>query len=245
MQEQISITGGCKRLFVGWVNKSVQYMNGDSAPMVWRSYMKDLVIVGNGGFAREVEWLVDRINHISPTWNFLGNIDSNKSNQRVIGDDEYILNYKRELYVVIGIGSSSVRRRIYNMYKQNQNIRFANLIDPNVILSDRVMMGDGNIICAGSILTVDIKIGDCNIINLDCTVGHDVIMGDFITINPSVNISGGTIIGSGCNIGTGASIIQNLKIGHDTIVGAGALVNKDLPENCTAVGVPARVIKVH
>ena len=44
-------------------------------------------------------------------------------------------------------------------------------------------------------------------------------------------------------VGTGAKIINQLSIGENTIVGAGAVVVKSLPANCTAVGVPANVIK--
>ncbi|HHU03083.1 MAG TPA: hypothetical protein GXZ91_08160 [Christensenellaceae bacterium] len=45
-------------------------------------------------------------------------------------------------------------------------------------------------------------------------------------------------------INNGSQIIQGLTIGENTIVGAGAVVVRDLPANCTAVGVPAQVIKV-
>lgn len=206
--------------------------------------MKKLVIVGNGGFAKEVEWLVERINAVTPTWNFMGFIDNDSNNPKVIGDDKYVLSYEEELYVSIAIGTSAIRRKIYSSYKENPNIIFPNLIDPSVLISDRVSFGEGNIICAGSILTVDITIGNCNIINLDCTIGHDAILRNFVTINPSVNVSGNATIGSGSNIGTGTQIIQGLSIGDNSIVGAGAVVNTDLPANCTAVGIPAKVIKI-
>ena len=205
--------------------------------------MKDLVIVGNGGFAKEVKWLVDRINAKNPTWNFLGFIDTDINNSNVIGDDNYVMNYHKELYVAIAIGTSIIRERIYNKYKANSNIKFANLIDPNVIMSDRISFGEGNIVCAGTIITVDIAIGNCNIINLDCTIAHDDVIENFVTVNPSVNVSGNVKLSSCCNIGTGTKIIQGLVIGDRSIVGAGAVVNRDIPENCTAVGVPAKVIK--
>lgn len=204
--------------------------------------MKDLVIVGVGGFAKEVAWLVERINTKQSVWNFIGFIDNDVNQPNVIGNDDYVLQSGKELYVAIAIGFSEIRERLYNKYKENPNVKFANLIDPSVILSNRVMLGEGNIVCAGAIITVDVSIGNCNIINLDCTVGHDAIIEDCVTINPSVNVSGHTRICSGCNIGTGTQIIQGLTIGKDTIVGAGAVVNKNLPEYSKAVGVPARVI---
>ena len=206
--------------------------------------MKKLVIVGNGGFAREVEWLVERINAVSPTWDFLGFIDNNQDDPKTIGNDEYAVAYESELYVAIAIGTSGIREKIYNNYKRNPNLKFPNLIDPSVMISDRVVFGEGNIICAGTIITVDIRIGNCNIINLDCTVGHDAIIEDFVTVNPSVNISGNVHLNLGSNIGTGTQIIQGISVGANSVVGAGAVVNRDLPANCTAVGIPAKVIKI-
>ena len=205
--------------------------------------MKNLVIVGDGGFAREVEWLVARINQVNSTWNLLGFIDKDENKPKVIGNDDYIVNNKNELYVSIAIGDPKIRRKLYNIYKSNSRIKFANLIDPSVLLSEQIKLGEGNIICAGTILTVDISIGCCNLINLDCTVGHDVMIHDFVTVNPSVNVSGNVVLASGSFIGTGTQIIQGITIGNNTVVGAGAVVNHDLPSDCTAVGVPARVIK--
>lgn len=206
--------------------------------------MKKLVIVGSGGFARETEWLVERINHHVPTWDFLGFIDNDNNSNRVIGDDQFIIEYKSELFVAIAIGTSKIRQKLFEIYKKNPNIQFPNLIDPSVMYSERIRWGVGNIICAGTIITVDVKIGSCNIINLDCTVGHDCIIENFVTINPSVNLSGNSVVKSLSNIGTGSQVLQGTEIGCDSVIGAGAVVNKDLPDHCTAVGVPAKVIKI-
>ena len=46
-------------------------------------------------------------------------------------------------------------------------------------------------------------------------------------------------------IGGGASVIQGVRIGKGVIIGAGAAVIDNIPDNVTAVGVPARVIKHH
>lgn len=206
--------------------------------------MKNIVIVGKGGFAHEVEWLIERINQKRPTWNFKGFIDKDTSKDEVFGNDEFLLNFENEIYVAIGIGSSDIREKIYNLYKQNSNLKFPNLIDPSVLHSDKVQFGEGNIVCAGTILTVNINIGNCNIFNLNCTVGHDTIIDDFVTVNPNVNISGNVHISRGCNIGTGTQIIQGMYIGEKTVIGAGAVVNKELPGNCVAVGIPVKVIKM-
>ena len=50
-------------------------------------------------------------------------------------------------------------------------------------------------------------------------------------------------IGNHVWIGQGATILKGVTIGNNSIIAAGAIVTKDIPANCIAAGVPARVIK--
>lgn len=210
--------------------------------------MKDLLIIGSSGFGREVAWLVERINKVSPTWNIVGFLDDDKLVQgtkingyEVVGSVDDAIKFKNA-YLICAIGASKIRKSIINRVS---NCRFATLIDPSVELSDFVEIGEGSIICAHSILTVNIKVGKHVIINLDCTVGHNATLDDFVTVYPSVNISGDSHYGECVELGTGSQVIQGKTIGKGTIVGAGSVVVKDLPEKCTAVGIPAKPIKFH
>lgn len=212
--------------------------------------MKDLLIIGASGFGREVAWLVERINEVSPTWNLIGFIDDNEdihgqmvNGYKVVGTHRCVVDYPNAYYVC-AVGSSRIRKMIINNVKSLlPNIKFATLIDPSVEMSKLVNIGEGTIICAHTIVTVNIEIGNHVIINLDCTVGHDAILKDFVTLYPSVNVSGITNVAECVELGTGCQIIQGKTIGAHTIVGAGAVVVKDLPEKCTAVGSPAKPIK--
>lgn len=205
--------------------------------------LNNIVIVGYGGFAKEVRWLLDRINAIEPVWNFLGFIDRDNEGESVIGNDDLLRNYGQELHVAIAIGNPIKRKQIYEKIKSNKNLIFPNLIDPSVTISDKVSMGEGNIVCAGCIFTVDIKIGSFNIFNLNCTIGHDAIIDSYVIIEPNCNISGNCHVKSEMDIGTGTQVIQGLTIGSKTIVGAGTVIISDIEGSCTVVGVPARVVK--
>ena len=156
---------------------------------------------------------------------------------------EYLQRKKQPVHVVCAIGNAEARRTVVRKLSENENIHFPNLIDPSVQMSERIRMGKGNILCAGTILTADIVLKDFVILNLDCTVGHDVRLESYITVYPSVNISGNVTMGEGCELGTGSQIIQGKTLGERTIVGAGAVVIEDLPGRCTVVGVPAAVVK--
>lgn len=211
--------------------------------------MKDIVIIGSGGFGREVAWLIDEINKVENTWNLLGFVDDNDSvhntevnGVKVLGGTEWLVDKK--VNVVCAIGDPIVKKKVLSKLQETENT-YPVLIDPLVRCSSTVKFGEGSIICAENTLTTNIKIGKHVIINLDCTIGHDATIGDYSTILPSVNVSGETLIGECVSMGTSSSIIQGVSIGENTVVGAGAVVVKDLPANCTAVGAPAKAIKFH
>ena len=208
--------------------------------------MKDIVIIGAGGFGREVKWLIDEINEVSKQWNFLGFIDDNmergtKINDSIVIGDLKWLN-KQSVNVICAIADPIVKKRVLDQLTESNNI-YPILIHPDVRMSRFVDIGEGSIICSGCILTVNIKVGKHVIINLDSTIGHDAFIGDYSTILPSVNISGYVNIEEMVSVGTGAKIIQELRVGRNTIIGAGAIVTKDIPQNVVAVGMPAKPIK--
>lgn len=212
--------------------------------------MRKLYIVGAGGFGREVAWLVDRINGTGPVWDLQGFLDDDQKKHGepegrhpVVGGIELLGRLPEEAWVVCAVGSAGTRKRIVQRVRQCGGVRFATLVDPSVPISPSVTVGEGSIICAGTILTVDITVGRHAIINLDCTVGHDARIGDYSTLYPGVHVSGCVTVGEEAELGTGSQIIQGKKIGRGTILGAGAVVVSDLPERCTAVGVPARPVK--
>lgn len=210
--------------------------------------MKNLYIIGAGGFGREVAWLVERINSVKPTWNLKGFIDDNETlwgsfdgGYPVFGGCKYIASLEN-VYAVCAVGSAKVRKQIIDKLKDT-SVKFATLVDPSVLLSNRVKIGEGSIVCAGTIITVDVSIGDHVIVNLDCTIGHDAVIDDFVTIYPSVNVSGNVLIGECSELGTGMQIIQGKKVVSNTIIGAGAIVVKDCNESGTYVGSPAKKVK--
>lgn len=213
-----------------------------------QSGIQKIVIVGAGGFGREIVWLIERINAVSPSWEIVGFVDDDPNittvgAHEVLGSVDWLSKRDGEpLAVAVAIGSSTVRRGVCRRLLRNGSLSFPNLIDPTVILSDSVRMGRGSIICASTILTVDIELGDFCIINLDCTVGHDARIDDYVTLYPSVNVSGATRLSECVEMGTGSQTIQMLSVGEETVVGAGAVVIKNLPARCTAVGVPARPV---
>lgn len=208
--------------------------------------MNNIIIVGASGFGREVAWLIEN----SDNWNVKGFVDDNKDLENksvndypVLGTIDFLLNANEKTNVVVAIGNPQIRKKIVERLQSNKNISFPNIVDKDVIIDRTITLGFGNIICKGNILTTNIEIGNFNHINLSCTIGHDVQFHDYITVYPGVNISGNVIMNDCVEVGTGSQIIQGKKIVEDTVIGAGSVVVKDIVENGTYIGVPAKRMK--
>ncbi|MDU6534879.1 MAG: transferase, partial [Intestinibacter bartlettii] len=112
--------------------------------------MKDLIIIGVGGVGREATLIAEEINEQSQEWNILGFVDDNEDVQNkyingypVLGKSHYLQNYKEEVYVFCGISNYKVKKKIISKLKENQNIKFANLIHPSVKLNKHIKIGEG------------------------------------------------------------------------------------------------------
>ena len=212
--------------------------------------MKDIVVIGAGGFAREVIWLIEEINKQKLTWNILGYIDEDikKHNillngYKVLGDYKWF-NNKENIYYVCAIGNSKIRKKIVEEKINKYYIKAATLIHPSVSIDNKTTeIGEGTIICSHSSITVNIKIKNHCIVNLNSTIGHDVTIENYVTVYPNASISGNCALDEAVELGTGARIIQGKAVGKNAIIGAGAVVINDIEENTTNVGVPSKVIK--
>ena len=78
------------------------------------------------------------------------------------------------------------------------------------------------------------------IINHTAIIGNNVNLSQFTTIGS--NLKGAAIIGDNVYIGPSCSLIERVVIAKNALIGAGSIVTKDVEENSTTVGNPARKI---
>lgn len=210
--------------------------------------MKPLVIVGAGGHGREIAAMLREINEAAPRWELLGFLDdgvpagTRVGASSVLGGAEWLEGASPRPEVVLGVGSPALKRRLAERLR-SWAAGFPALVHPGVRLHDSAGLGEGAQVCAGCVLTVDLEIGAFATLNRLCTVSHDCRVGDYATLAPGVLLAGGVNVGEGSELGIGASVIQGVSIGPWSVVGAGAAVARDVPPDCTAVGVPARPIR--
>ncbi len=206
--------------------------------------MKEIFILGAGGFAREVHFLITQIGGYKilafVEKNSAGNLDIGKIKVPIISERQ--LKKFKGVNLALGIGNPGLNEKLF--LKFSNDFLFPNLLHPNVNANwGTVTLGMGNIFSSGVNITTDIKIGSGNIFNLAVTIGHDCIIGDFNVINPGANISGSVKVSNNIFIGSNATILQNLTLADGSVVGAGSMVNRNVASGTTVIGIPARILK--
>lgn len=207
-----------------------------------------MLIVGAKGFAKELLQYFHNNNYTEDLC-FFDNVSEDIPNllynkYPVIKTfDEVREFFQKNSHFVLGVGNPRAR---FNLSKKMIEMggQMTSVISNSVEIGTYgVRIGVGTTIMSGTIITNDIQIGNGTLINLNCTIGHDSIIGVYCELSPGVHVSGHVTIDDFTSIGTGAVIIPNITIGKNCIIGAGSVVNKNIPDNSVAVGVPAKVIK--
>lgn len=102
-------------------------------------------------------------------------------------------------------------------------------IHPGATIGHRVFIDHG----------MGIVIGETAVIGDDCTLYHGVTLGGTSWNKGKRHPT----LESGVVIGAGAKVLGPITIGKNAKIGSNAVVVKDVPENATAVGIPARILE--
>ena len=211
--------------------------------------MRDLIIIGAGGFGRV---LLDYAIHIMQTseckWRVKGFIDDNLHALNGIDTGYRVLETTSEHVIeenavyICSIGNSTIRLTLCRSF-QEKGAAFINFIHPTAIIGERVKMGVGNVFCPFSIVNPDVIIGDFVTVNVYSGFGHDSIIGSGCTLSGSCDVTGNCTLGEGVFLGGKAVIVPGRKIGDYATIGAGAVVFTNVKPGKTMYGNPAMVLK--
>ena len=210
--------------------------------------MKRLLIIGAGGFGREVlQYAMDISAAGLAQWEIAGFLDDNLNaldnysyEYKVIGtiaghkvSDEYVY--------ICAIGDPKTKLTIGRRF-QNEGARFINIIHPSAYIGRTCKMGTGNVLCPGTSLTADVKMGNFIALNQKSCFTHDSVIGDGCTISSYCDITGFASLGEGVFMGSHAVVCPGVSVGDYARIGAGSVVIFDLKDNMTVLGVPAKKI---
>lgn len=209
--------------------------------------MKDLYIVGAGGFGRELLNLILDIHAITgPRWNIRGFLDDTEDplhgkacDFSVVGT---IVEYmpKPNDALALGIASPAAKRKLVPLLKA-RGAAFETVIHPYAYLGRHNTLGEGVIVYGGFSMSVNVEIGDF-VTLLGTGLGHDVRVGAYSTVSACCNIMGNVTLGSGVFVGGNVAIAPHVRIGDDAYLCLGSVVMKDVGNGVKVMGNPAREI---
>lgn len=212
--------------------------------------MKDIIIIGAGDFGKEVTWLIEGINKVSRSYRILGFLDDDeKKTGKVINGYTCLgkitklfdISKKMSVCAVIAMQNGTVRRHIVERLTGFDH--WETIIHPSANVSDTSAIGKGCIICAGNSISVNTNIGNHCIFNISAILGHDCIIGDYVSVMSGACVCGHVTVGKEAYLATNCTVVPGKTIGCNAVVGAGSVVLRNVKDNVTVMGVPAKVFK--
>ena len=208
--------------------------------------MKRLIIVGAGGFGREVYSWAEAHPDCGRLWEIAGFLDDNPA---ALDGFDYTANilsavldyspHSNDLFVC-AIGSPAIKRKVCEKLL-GSGAEFISLVHPTAVIGFNVVIGVGTIICPHVIVTCDVTIGDFVAINCLSSIGHDVQIADWVTLSGHCDVTGQTELGEMAFLGSGARILPLKKVGARAMVGAGSVVISHVPADVKVFGNPALI----
>ena len=208
--------------------------------------MKKLLIVGAGGFGREMYAWAAQHPDCGQVWTLAGFLDDNVEALQPFGSFAPVLpaaghQPASENVYLCGLGLPLVKEKVIGPLLKAR-AEFITFVHPTALVGARVSLGQGVVLCPGAILSADITVGDFAMVNLNSTIGHDASLGAWTTLSAQCDITGHVKVADRVFMGSRATIIPGKTVGSRAILGAGAVVISDVPANVTVVGNPARIL---
>ena len=120
--------------------------------------------------------------------------------------------------------------------------RFATIVHPTASVSKKAELGNGVVIMPHVMVSADCVVGNHTQLYAQSFIGHDTVLEEMVFVANNASVGGRVIVKTGAHVGTNSTVIERLSLGAFSIVGAGAVVIRNVAENTTVVGNPAKPI---
>ena len=209
--------------------------------------VKKIVLIGAGGFGREVASIIEVLNSIKPTYELLGFLDDSTefsegdsiNGYPWLGGTNWILDNKEDVYCNCTIANNEVKSSIQERLA-GEGVKFETIIAFGGFIGPYSKIGPGCVLYGNVTISTNCTIGAGVVMNQSVNIGHDVVIDDYVTIMPSTGISGNCKIGAKASIGGHAFVIQGKTIGEGATIAAGSIVFNNVKAGTTVLGNPAK-----
>ena len=209
--------------------------------------MKRLLIVGAGGFGREILCWARDVEPTQSEWRIGGFLDANPAALDgfdvplgILGDPAKFAPAESDL-CICALGDPATKQRVVTRLVDH-GAQFVTLIHPSVIMGGRCRIGGGCVLCPGVVVTSHVTLGRFVTLNLGATVGHDARLGDWCSLYAHADLAGKVSLGEAVLAGSHSFVLPSVTVGDHAVVGSGAVVIRNVPAGSTMFGVPAKLI---
>ncbi|MCC9073927.1 acetyltransferase [Flavobacterium sp. F-65] len=207
--------------------------------------MKDLIIIGARGFGREVYDLSKQCSGYNTEYIIKGFLDD--KSDALVDFENYpeiissVEGYEIQEDDVFVCALGSVKwKKYYVELMLAKGAKFINLIHPSTILNTNAIIGSGLIAFMNSNISNDCVIEDFVTIQGYVGLGHDTKIGKWSHLNAYSFTGGFVILEEEVCLNTRATVLPNVIVRKGATIGASSLVIKNVKENTTVFGVPAK-----
>lgn len=206
-----------------------------------------LGIYGSNGTGRELHGMIQMMGNNE--WERIVFIDDTKEEGETYGcprmpyavfADRYTPN---DTKIIIAVGEPKAREFLYNRVKA-QKYTLATIVHPSSIVSPNVALGEGCVIRTNCIISDNVKIEDNVYIQSKAIIGHDVVVHKHSVISNFCQVAGNSSVGEKVFMGVHSCVREKTVIGNNVTIAMMSAVMKDVPENATVIGNPARVFRI-
>jgi sugar O-acyltransferase (sialic acid O-acetyltransferase NeuD family) len=209
--------------------------------------VNNVVVVGAGGHSRVLLSILRSYKNFKVIG--IADRDSKNIGEEISGTAiKHSWNDFREIYergtrhAVIALGDNKERKELFTRLS-SIGFKIPSIIHPSAIIEKDAVLGNGCVICMGVKIGTLVSIGKNCVVYTGSIIDHEVKIGNHVYISPGCNIAGRVTIGEGSFVGIGSNIKEKITVGKNAVIGAGSVVIRDIGDNLTVAGVPAKTIR--